>query len=485
MTASTSGLFSERVPEQISQRNSKTSELSSVLTVLAVALTFLIWTIWSYWLFQYPMKIGHDDALFFARGIEHFSVVEISPHFPGYPGFIALASVLSIFTTPESAVVLTSLISAVILPWLLALLFMELSGKDYTPVAVLFLISFIILQPLLAGMALSGLTDLTGLAFFIASLIGCYKKRNLLAGLMLGMMLACRPSFFPLAIGLLIALPLITDRQHLLTTYGKGLLGVILVAVPCLLFVLAKDGFAYFEEGLRFTQGHFQIWGNTVSSSLPNWQQWLNTLVTAFSWPFIAVTLLSLTVGLIQCSSRFITLIIVVYLGWILLAQNPDNLRHFAPVLLLWLSVLTFQLQQLIVIFKTILSLVIATVYLSLFTSQISFAVLDAPAQQATDWFKEHSQSPEKDFNRRVLGTNYAVSTLREELPDWQIYDMYYPSSELVLRQQQGYRLSGTKQTDLQLIAEFPGRFTGEKKLYLYQYAKPVSRMTGRSIDTP
>ena len=106
-------------------------------------------------------------------------------------------------------------------------------------------------------------------------------------------------------------------------------------------------GVAYFEEGLRFTQGHFQIWGNTVASELPVWQQWLRTLTELYGWPVVALFTLSLLAGLLLQRTRLLSAIIVVYLSWILLAQNPDNLRHFAPALLLWLTVLTYQLQQL------------------------------------------------------------------------------------------------------------------------------------------
>ena len=459
----------------------RSTKQNSVLSTLTVWITFVVWTVWAYWLFQYPLEFGHDDALFFARGIEHFSVVELSPHFPGYPGFIALASVVSLFETAEASVVLTSLLSAVVIPWLLVLLFLEQTEKKYTSCSALFLITMTVTQPLLAAMALSGLSDVTGLAFFIVSLIYCYRNQYTLSGLLLGMMLACRPSFFPLAVGLLIAIPLLICRQQrLFTAYSRGLLGIVLVGTPCLMFVLAKDGVAYFEEGLRFTQGHFQIWGNTVASELPVWQQWLRTLTELYGWPVVALFTLSLLAGLLLQRTRLLSAIIVVYLGWILLAQNPDNLRHFAPALLLWLTVLTYQLQQLTDSLKVTLSVSFISASIVMFYNQTIFTVTDSPARQAQQWFNDQPLS-----TTRVIGTNYSVSILREELPKWQIYDMYYPSSELVLQQAQGYRLSGTRQQELQLIAEFPGRFTGEQTLYLYQYVNPVSRITGKSIDLP
>ena len=66
----------------------------TLFTSVPFLLTLCIWLSWVLWLFQYPLVVSSDDALFFSRGVDRFSVIEFSPHFPGYPAFIALASLL-------------------------------------------------------------------------------------------------------------------------------------------------------------------------------------------------------------------------------------------------------------------------------------------------------------------------------------------------------------------------------------------------------
>ena len=47
---------------------------------------------WLGWLLAFPVALDSDDALNFAHGVVRFSVLEFSPHFPGYPAFIWLAT---------------------------------------------------------------------------------------------------------------------------------------------------------------------------------------------------------------------------------------------------------------------------------------------------------------------------------------------------------------------------------------------------------
>ncbi|OKB21675.1 hypothetical protein ASJ31_02640, partial [Aeromonas salmonicida subsp. salmonicida] len=48
------------------------------------------------WLFAFPIALDSDDALNFAHGVTRFSVLEFSPHFPGYPAFIWLARLINL-----------------------------------------------------------------------------------------------------------------------------------------------------------------------------------------------------------------------------------------------------------------------------------------------------------------------------------------------------------------------------------------------------
>ena len=57
-------------------------------------LLILLQGVWLCWLLAFPVALDSDDALNFAHGVTRFSVLEFSPHFPGYPAFIWLARLI-------------------------------------------------------------------------------------------------------------------------------------------------------------------------------------------------------------------------------------------------------------------------------------------------------------------------------------------------------------------------------------------------------
>ena len=323
-------------------------------------------------------------------------------------------------------------------------------------------------QPLLATLGLSGLSDATGLMFAVGTLLLIYRQHFISAGVFLGLLLASRPSYFPLALGIVAVMPLtpVFKKQWFWKIYGRGLWGVLLAFIPTALFILARDGLAYFDEAVRFTQGHFQIWGNTSASESPGAWQWFIELASRMSWPVLALLFGSLVFSFKNKRLRPLGIIVSIYFAWILLAQNPDNMRHFAPVLLFWFPILVTQLNQVVSSFQYAVYPAVVIVAISLFMAGTNHSVAASPAQQAVDWFKVNGCSQ--------LGTNYKVYLLRELLPECQVYDMYYPSHQALLENNRALRLSGTyletNASDMALVTEFPARFTGEKSLYLYRY---------------
>ncbi len=449
------------------------SELSgsqvSLPVIFAIA---VVWLIWALWLFQFPVQLSSDDALFFSRGVERFSVVELRPHFPGYPAFVILARVVAVFTDPASAVVMTSLLSVLLLPWVMFRLYLAMNGGSdsywLAPVLLMFLYAS---QPLMAALGLSGLSDTTGLLFAAGTMLLIYRQRYIAAGVCLGLLLASRPSYFQLALGIVAVIPLtpVFKKDWFWKIYGRGLWGVMLAFIPTALFILSRDGLAYFDEAVRFTQGHFQIWGNTTGSEVSCVGQWFIELADMMSWPVLVFFLVSLIFSLNDKRICPLGIVVFIYLIWILLAQNPDNMRHFAPVLVFWFPILVTQLSMLFKAVRHIAHLAMVGLAVLLFLTGTNLSIAASPAQQAVQWLQVNGCDQ--------LGTNYKVYLLRELLPECQVYDMYYPSHQALLENNRALRLSGTfigaTQPDMALVAEFPARFTGEKSLYLYRYVEP------------
>ncbi len=316
-----------------------TSPCSSPLWLLA-----LLQLAWLGWLLAFPVALDSDDALNFAHGVTRFSVLEFSPHFPGYPAFIWLARLINLLVDePARAVQWASLFGTALIAPLAAYLAVRLWQRPslLTPVWLL-----ILALPLTPTLALSGLSDGPALAAWLGALLALQHRKITLAGLLVGLLLALRPSYFVLAL-----LPLWLGMQY----KGERLrfvLPIALVGFSSLLFVWQADGLAYFSEGRRFTDGHFTLWGNTAAAHgdrLLSWARTFNDQLTLL-WP-LAIGLLLIPLWP-AVRRKAVPAKQVWYLGWLVLllwtlfGQNPDNPRHLAPLTLLGLVLLAGRLPR-------------------------------------------------------------------------------------------------------------------------------------------
>ena len=307
-------------------------------------LLILLQGVWICWLLAFPVALDSDDALNFAHGVVRFSVLEFSPHFPGYPAFIWLTRLINLAVDdPAAAVQWASLLGTALIAPLAAGLAARLWQRPglFAPVWLL-----VLALPLTPTLALSGLSDGPALAAWLGALLALLHRKITLAGLLLGLMLALRPSYLVLAL-----LPLWLGMAH------KGerlklLLSITLVGLACLLFVWQADGWAYFAEGRRFTDGHFTLWGNTAAAHgdrLLNWSRTFSDQLTPI-WPLPMGALLVLPlwqrVRQQQTMSSLWTLYWLALLLWTLFGQNPDNPRHLAPITLLGIVLLAGMLPR-------------------------------------------------------------------------------------------------------------------------------------------
>jgi hypothetical protein len=306
---------------------------------ITIWLLALLQLAWLGWLLAFPVALDSDDALNFAHGVTRFSVLEFSPHFPGYPAFIWLARLINLAVDdPARAVQWASLLGSSLLAPLAALLAVKLWQRPslLTPVWLL-----VLALPLTPTLALSGLSDGPALAAWLGTLLALQQRRMALAGLMLGLLLALRPSYFVLA---LLPLWLGIAQQG---TRVRFVLPIALVGLTSLLFVWQADGWAYFSEGRRFTDGHFTLWGNTAAAHgdrLLSWAHTFNEQLTPL-WPLLMGALLVLprwprSKDHAATLSPLWTLYWLALLLWTLFGQNPDNPRHLAPITLLGIVLL-------------------------------------------------------------------------------------------------------------------------------------------------
>ncbi len=302
-------------------------------------LLILLQLAWLGWLLTFPVALDSDDALNFAHGVVRFSVLEFSPHFPGYPAFIWLARLINLAVDdPARAVQWASLLGSSLLAPLAASLAVRLWQRPSLLAPAWLLV---LALPLTPTLALSGLSDGPALATWLGALLALQQRKIALAGLLLGLMLALRPSYFVLA---LLPLWLGMAQQG---NRVRFVLPIALVGLACLLFVWQADGWAYFAEGRRFTDGHFTLWGNTAAAHGDRLLSWTNTFNDQLTplWPLLMGALLILPLWQRSkdhnpAPSVLWPLYWLALLLWTMFGQNPDNPRHLAPITLLGIVLL-------------------------------------------------------------------------------------------------------------------------------------------------
>jgi len=462
------------------------TQVNSKKIGLAISSILLIGCAFLYYLSSFNWQISSDDALNFSRGFERFSVLEFRPHFPGYPGLIAgihLLAALFNSSSSEQAVLNFSIVSALLIPLVLAWLCYHFTNSLFTAVTLAILAYS---SPLLAGLALSGLSDTPALVCLLLALVCALRQQLLLAAFAIAIMLSIRPAYLVLALAFIPFL--FIQNYSLRAACLKTLLPIIVVGAACLIFILSKDGFAYFSEGLRFTQGHFDVWGNTYTklnhgAQLNIVYQWIEQLADKIGLFVLCSLLTAIVLSFFDKKApiKIVSFIASSYFLVMLFTQNPDNFRHFAPVFFLGILLLIVQLNKVLSL-HFLLPLMVLVFYMSYLPYWHNFVkmaptspalVKQAPVNQAIAYLESEQITSKK----LILGTNYSMNLISAQLMNFSVYDLYYPSNlrelDQAARDHHVWRLSGIRlqENEHQLERIFPARFPTEQDLYLYKFS--------------
>jgi len=413
----------------------------------------LLYGVLAVWLAAHPVSLPSDDALFFVRGVERFSVLEFRPHFPGYPGFIAVGKLLALTgLDPAQAVFAVSLLSALAIPPLAAWCAASAGGG---PGARLAAFCAALTQPFLRLVGLSLMSDGAGVAFLLAALALQMRGQAGGAGLAYGAALACRPSFLvPVVAAVLVGLWQRPGQR------GRLLAGCAAPLAVAGGGLLALEGMPLITEGVRFVQGHVLLWGNTALAGQPARPGWGAVLC---DMPSVTA---ALGMWIVAAGARgFQRLPLVAATAaavlWTLVFQNPENARHLLlPSVLLavlaasgvtgwrWLPVVAAVGLQAVPLVQTLVP-----------------PPRPAPLAQAVAYLD--AQPP------ALVIANRGVARLRAALPAHRVADAYYAGSAAFLAGTfEGgpvFRLTGTEPAPGEgpVIARFPGRVPGERTMWL------------------
>ncbi|WP_208996273.1 hypothetical protein [Pseudovibrio ascidiaceicola] len=361
----------------------------------------------------------------------------------------------------KQAVFYLSLFSALSLPPLAAWT-AKAWGASHTSTLLAFFT--VLTQPFLPLVGLSMMSDATGIAFFLIALAFMGRGKHTRAGCFAGFALACRPSFIaPVALALLFEWYLKKDARLKLLIASSGTLLVFFGGV----FLL--EGKAYLIEALRFTEGHFSVWGNTSFEQTFERDSWLEALAKE-PVAFASLILLTLMTALaVPTRPKLTPLLIAATTAvlWTLLAQNPENLRHvLLPAILLAVWVVCASDKRA----KLALVLIIA-LQLGLWPQFLIKPVTSSPLKQAAEFLDRQPTGS--------LVTNRGLSYLRASLPLHRIHDSFFSDSvEVALKSEKHgsfWKLIGSQSLSKVWCSSekaFAARVPGEKTLSLHTWRR-------------
>ncbi len=390
--------------------------------------------LYALFIFTYPASYFNDDALFLARGIDNFSVIDFSPHFPGYPFIILAGKFINLFVHDSqfSLFILTSF-CAIFLPLVLFLYVKSLINEKVAFYAFLLALS----SPYLVNLSLSMLSDSVGLFFLFLGLYLLQINRHKGAGIVLSIAFFSRPSYIIFyLVGFLYLL--VVKKESL-----KPLLSwFFITSLVFITYLFLSNGMLYWYEAQRFITGHFSLWGTGQNSPIT----WVDNIFTVANIPFL---LLGYSFYKYEKKFNLLVLLFCAYLVWILLAQNPDNIRHLIPLIF----IATILIAKVLENFKSfVILMIIFNVYtLSVYTQKLS------PIDQIMQ---------EIDDKERIVLSNRSIEILRKNLTNG-ISDSYYiNNTNYLLTNKKTYHITTIKPENGVFMA-FNGRFIGEHTFYL------------------
>lgn len=399
-------------------------------------IAYIFTLFYAVFILNYEPSFYNDDSLFLTRGIDNFSVIDFSPHFPGYVVIVILGKFINIFVNESKySFFLLSSLCAVFLP--LLVFFYVKNFADEKKAFIVFLIS--ISSVYLMNLSLSMLSDSVGLFFFFLSLHMYELKKNKLSGFAFSVALFSRPSYFIFfVIGFIYIY--FTNKKSLKEILIYFLFGTFLF----LSYTFFYNGYLYIEEAIRFTQGHFELWGVGQNSDI----KWIDNILKFENIPYL---LLIFSIFSFKKEYIFLWILFLSYFIWMIFAQNADNIRHMIPLVFLANIIIGVSIKN-----KTLIL--------------VSFLIINLYAHS----FYKEKFSPIENIanyinnNELMIITNRGVEILREKLEN-KIIDGYYKNSANFIANNKKSLIITTNKPKDKNYKEFKGRFIGEHNLYLFE----------------
>lgn len=392
--------------------------------------------IYACYVFTFTASYYNDDSLFLANGILNFSIIDFSPHFPGYATIVILGKFLNIFINDnkESLFILTS-ICGILLPLMLFLYVEKLKNERTAFITFVLTMSSVYLL----NITLSMLSESVGLFFFFLSLYFLENKKYKTSGVILSVAFFARPSYLVFYLAGLIYILLF--KKEVLKNL---LISFLITSILFLVFIFATNGMLFIYEAKRFLLGHFSLWGTGQNSDV----SWMDNIFVYENIVFIPLLFVFL-----KFNKKFLLLYILffTYFIWMITSQNPDNLRHIVP-LVIFSNIL---LSQVLDEYKKLVFLMVVFNFFIL----VSYTNKISPIDQIIKEIKD---------KKKIVLSNRSIEILRLSLKN-RVFDNYYINSSSYYQKDRRSYLITTKRPEDKNYKVFKGRFLGEHDFYLIE----------------
>ncbi|OEH91926.1 hypothetical protein BFG57_03985 [Bacillus solimangrovi] len=296
------------------------------------------------------------DAVDFALGVLQFDLLQMQPHFPGYPYFIVGGMFFNQFMHDpiESLIMLNIvLITTTILPlyWI--------SKRFVTERNALLITALIQTMPYLNILTIQPMSEAAGvsiLIWYIWSLFVSIEKKEWkylwITPFLFGLLMGIRVSYLVFGVGLLWCV-IVDLRDHkgnkLIRFFSHFMLNCIFQLIWVWGLVSSLGGInSFMKIGWAFVEGHFQEWGGTAITEQVSllerfirltFEQWIWSSWFAQSIGIVFITVITIIIGLVMKKNKSVAysgyyLIVTMsssYFIWVLFAQNIDKPRHIMP----------------------------------------------------------------------------------------------------------------------------------------------------------
>ena len=322
------------------------------------------------------------DSLRFALAIQDYSIINLQPHFPGYPIFCLFTKIIFFFTNNMG--ITFSLLGGISI-YIIIYFILRLANVRLDSRVGLFCSAMIFFNPLLWIMSNRYMPDLFGaavalIAMYFLVLDKDFKRNGVIGTFLVGILAGTRLSYLPLTIiPLLYVLRKADNKIYLLYTF---ILGIMIWLVPLVLITGVED---LLLAASKQTVGHFTDFGGTTITE-NNWnlrlmkffssiwadgmggywtdRHWI-TLIQSITFCLLIFSNVHVLVDEHK-KNRMVKLMfysMLVYAAWVLLFQNVIyKSRHVIPIIIIVLFLITN--VQGVVFWEKISSRLISVVYL-------------------------------------------------------------------------------------------------------------------------